>query len=104
MVTLWFGGKVDATCLSSIAIPVITYTIEVLTGNEPGAGTEAQPHIQVFGSRGDTGQRLLYKELTGKKKPFEQGSTGIFEIKAVDLDEIEKITVGHDGHGKGRQQ
>lgn len=72
------------------------------TGREPGAGTKAQPYIHLTGSRGDTGRRLLFKDLTGSKRPFEAGHMAVFELQAVDLDNIEKIMLGHDGHGKGK--
>ena len=74
--------------------------MEVFTGNEPGADCEANIYLQLFGSRGDAGKRQLYHSKTNKVK-FQQGQKDEFDIEAVDLGELEKVLVRHDGHGKG---
>ena len=80
---------------------MLTYTIEVITGDEPEAETEANVWIKLIGSRGDSGKRILYKSDNEKK--FQQGQKDIFKIEAVSLDDIEKIDIGHDNTEKGIQ-
>lgn len=82
-------------------LPVVVYTVEVYTGSVPGADTDAQPYIQLNGSRGDSGQRLLFKELQGHSKPFEQSQMDVYEVEAVSLDDIQSVLLGHKAHGKG---
>ena len=79
---------------------VIKYRVEVYTASEPGADTEAELFIQLFGSRGDSGKRVLFNCLNNKT-PFQGGQMDLFEIEAVELQEIEKVVVGHEEKGKG---
>ncbi|XP_074641254.1 lipoxygenase homology domain-containing protein 1-like [Tubulanus polymorphus] len=76
------------------------YYVEVFTGDLEFAGSESNAHLQIFGERGDTGKRLLKKSLNTEKK-FEKSQTDAFTIAAVDLRELTKIIVGHDGRGEG---
>lgn len=51
---------------------VLDYRVEVYTGDESGAGTDANVYLQICGQRGDTGKRkLLVSETEGDK--FESG-------------------------------
>ena len=79
---------------------VIKYTIEVYTANEPGADTEAELFVQLFGSHGDSGKRVLYNCLNNKN-PFQEGQMDVFKVEAVELQEIEKVVMGHEEKGKG---
>ncbi len=75
--------------------------MEVHTGSEPGSDTEAQLSVQLFGSHGDSGKRVLYN-CTNNKTPFQElGQIDTFEIEAVELQELEKIVIGHEEKGKG---
>ena len=80
---------------------VIKYRVEVYTANEPGADTEAELFLQLFGSHGDSGKRVLYNCLNNKKNQFQEGQMDLFEIEAVELQEIEKVIMGHEEKGKG---
>ena len=40
-------------------LPLITYKVEVLTGDRRGAGTDAYVSITIYGDKGDTGKRVL---------------------------------------------
>ena len=51
------------------------YTVNVYTGNEKGAGTDANVFLTIFGDRGDTGERKLHKSETHRDK-FEKGQVG----------------------------
>lgn len=84
-------------CLLLTILIVVKYKVEVKTGDIRGAGTDANVFLQLFGEHGDTGERKL--ESSGNN--FERGCTNTFGIEAVDLGEISKARVGHDGSGFG---
>jgi len=51
---------------------VLTYRVEVCTGNLPDAGTDAKVHLMLVGQRGDTGYRQMLKPLSTKSsRPFQ---------------------------------
>ena len=78
-------------------LPVMKYKVQVKTGDIRGAGTDANVFLQLFGEHSDTGEQKL--ESSGNN--FERGHTDTFGIEAVDLGEITKARVGHDGSGFG---
>lgn len=45
------------------------YKVTVFTGDKPGAGTDANVYITMFGEFGDSGE----KKLTSRKNNFERG-------------------------------
>jgi hypothetical protein len=62
---------------------VIRYHVEVYTANEPGADTDANVYLTLFGGLGDTGKRLL--QDSNKPDKFQQGQAGVirqFYIRA----------------------
>jgi len=65
---------------------VLTYQIEIHTGNLPDAGTDANVHLMLIGEQGDTGYRQLLKPLSADlSRPFQRGqvSTTLCELKAI---------------------
>jgi len=53
---------------------VLTYRVEVYTGNLLDAGTDAKVHLMLIGERGDTGFRQLLKPLSSDmSRPFQPG-------------------------------
>ncbi|XP_006819004.1 lipoxygenase homology domain-containing protein 1-like, partial [Saccoglossus kowalevskii] len=82
-------------------LPVLKYHIEVNTGTEENADTEATCYMCIYGERGDTGNRVLYKSLNNEIK-FQKGQKDIFEIEAVHLGELKKVVVGHHGKEPGQ--
>lgn len=72
------------------------------TGSEPGSDTEAALWIHLFGTRGDSGKRTLYKAKNNDTK-FQEGQVDIFVVEAVSLDEVNKVIIGHDAKGKGEK-
>ena len=82
------------------SIALVVYTVEVYTGNEEGAETDAEIFTHLYGSRGDTGRRILYHSLNNDVK-FRRGEMDMFQIEAVCLDDIEKMVVGHSEEGEG---
>jgi hypothetical protein len=76
---------------------VVKYKVSVHTGDKRGAGTDANVFIILHGETGDTGKR----KLEGAGNNFERGRIDTFGIEAIDIGELTKITIGHDGSGFG---
>mgnify|MGYP000392153796 CR=1 FL=1 len=53
-------------------ISVFTYELEIYTGEQFKAGTDANVSVQLYGERGDTGLRRLMDSKTNSNK-FEGG-------------------------------
>lgn len=65
-----------------------TYNVYVKTGDESGAGTDANVHIKIFGSKNDTGElKLRTTENTSNK--FERGRTDHFKLEASDIGKVQ---------------
>ena len=71
------------------------------TGDGPGAGTEAEVSALLVGARGDTGRRRLLAPSPSNPASFQAGQLDVFYVEAVDLSGVEKVIIGHNGHGKG---
>lgn len=74
----------------------VKYEVIVTTGYEPGAGTDANVFVTIFGSNGDTGKRELKQKM---RNLFERGSTDHFFLETLDLGELRKVRVEHDSSG-----
>ena len=48
-------------------VVVLPYMVEVYTGSEPGSETEANVYLQLIGSRGDSGKRVLFNTISDLK-------------------------------------
>ena len=57
-------------------------------------------HIVLFGAKDDTGV-LNLRESQSFRNKFERGHTDIFPIEALDIGDIKKVRIGHDGSGLG---
>lgn len=79
-----------------------TYEVNIYTGNNWGAETDASLFINIFGAVGDTGKRLLYHSKNNSQK-FQRGQKDLFEIESVSLESLTHVEIGHDrkGHGAG---
>ncbi|KAG5195720.1 hypothetical protein JEQ12_012015 [Ovis aries] len=84
-----FASKVQSL------VPV-KYEVIVTTGYEPGAGTDANVFVTIFGSNGDTGKRELKQKM---RNLFERGSTDRFFLETLELGELRKVRLEHDGSG-----
>ena len=62
-------------CVCPTAHPVVLYSVQIFTGNVPGAGTDAKVYITIYGDLGDTGERYLGKSENRTNK-FERGTVG----------------------------
>ncbi|XP_039698362.1 lipoxygenase homology domain-containing protein 1 isoform X1 [Pteropus medius] len=76
-------------------LDIVLYSVQIFTGNVPGAGTDAKVYITIYGDLGDTGERYLGKSENRTNK-FERGTADTFIIEAADLGVIYKIKLRHD--------
>ncbi|XP_061603543.1 lipoxygenase homology domain-containing protein 1 [Phyllopteryx taeniolatus] len=74
----------------------VKYELIVITGDEKGAGTDANVSVTVFGSNGDSGRRRLRQKF---RNLFERGQTDRFLLEMLDMGELQKMRVEHDNSG-----
>ncbi|KAG7241182.1 hypothetical protein INR49_025925, partial [Caranx melampygus] len=74
----------------------VKYEIIVITGDEKGAGTDANVFITVYGSNGDSGRRQLRQKF---RNLFEREQTDRFLVEMLDMGELQKVRVEHDNSG-----
>ena len=79
------------------SLPIVDYHIRVITGDRNGAGTNANVFIEVFGANGNSGVH----KLDNARDNFERNKSEVFQISYVDLGDIQRIRIGHDGKGWG---
>jgi hypothetical protein len=72
-----------------------TYRITVVTGSVPDAGTDADVYITLFGTNGNSGERLL----DNADDNFERGQTDVFSIEMRDIGKIRQVRIRHDNSG-----
>ncbi|CAH1787210.1 unnamed protein product [Owenia fusiformis] len=75
--------------------PMVPYEVTVHTGDESGAGTDAQIFIKVFGANGNTDDIMLEK----KSERFERAKADLIKLELDDIAPLKKLRVGHDGKG-----
>lgn len=80
--------------------PVSDYQVRIKTGNLKNAGTDSNIYLQVFGDKGDTGVIEL-KQICDTKDKFQRGMNTKINLQTVDVGNLEKIRIGHDGRGLG---
>ncbi|KAH3767689.1 hypothetical protein Pelo_458 [Pelomyxa schiedti] len=71
------------------------YRVTVKTGDRRGAGTDANVYINVFGEKGESGNKKLDKP----GNCFERNKTDEFGFECQDLGHLQRCVVGHDGKG-----
>ncbi|XP_030598877.1 lipoxygenase homology domain-containing protein 1 [Archocentrus centrarchus] len=71
----------------------VKYEIIVITGDEKGAGTDANVFITLYGTNGDSGCRQLRQKF---RNLFERGRTDRFSVEMLDMGELQKVQVEHD--------
>ncbi|XP_050949579.1 lipoxygenase homology domain-containing protein 1 isoform X3 [Labeo rohita] len=74
----------------------VKYELIVITGDEKGAGTDANVFITIFGTNGDSGRRQLTKKF---QNLFERGQTNRFILELLDLGDMLRMHVEHDNSG-----
>ncbi|XP_061674583.1 lipoxygenase homology domain-containing protein 1-like [Syngnathoides biaculeatus] len=73
---------------------VNTYEVCVLTAGAPGAGSDADAFINIYGEYGDTGER--YPGNSDNLNKLERGEEDVFIVTAVDLGPLKKLRIRHD--------
>uniref|UniRef100_A0A3Q2QDK8 Lipoxygenase homology PLAT domains 1 n=1 Tax=Fundulus heteroclitus TaxID=8078 RepID=A0A3Q2QDK8_FUNHE len=74
----------------------VKYEIIIITGDEKGAGTDANVFITIYGSNGDSGSRQLRQRL---RNLFERGRTDRFVVEMLDMGDLQRVRVEHDNSG-----
>uniref|UniRef100_A0A8C9PQE2 Oxygen-regulated protein 1 n=1 Tax=Spermophilus dauricus TaxID=99837 RepID=A0A8C9PQE2_SPEDA len=82
-----------------LLLSVTKYEVFVATGELWNAGTVANVYISIYGEKGDTGSRQLFRSKNSCK--FLRGQTDAFFLEAVHLGDLYKIVIGHNGLGPG---
>jgi hypothetical protein len=78
----------------------VDYNVTIVTGDIKEAGTDGHAFLILFGEHADTGKIELKKSKEHRDK-FQRGQTDSFTFNAVDVGDITKLRVGHDGHREG---
>jgi hypothetical protein len=68
----------------------VSYTLCVVTGTVRGAGTDANVFVKLSGDQGET-DAITLQSVKGS---FESGKTDTFTIKAKEVGNIQKLTIG----------
>uniref|UniRef100_A0A3Q4HDX9 Lipoxygenase homology PLAT domains 1b n=1 Tax=Neolamprologus brichardi TaxID=32507 RepID=A0A3Q4HDX9_NEOBR len=72
----------------------VKYEIIVITGDVKAGGTDANVFITMYGVNGDSGKRHLRQKF---RNLFERGRTDRFVLEMLDLGELLRVKVEHDG-------
>ncbi|XP_073475133.1 lipoxygenase homology domain-containing protein 1 [Aquarana catesbeiana] len=75
---------------------LIPYHITITTGQERDGGTEARAYIIIMGPQKIRTDRL-WLDLPKGKKSFAPGSVEKFSVVGLDVGEIKRMELGHDG-------
>ncbi|XP_030048769.1 lipoxygenase homology domain-containing protein 1 [Microcaecilia unicolor] len=75
---------------------MIPYHINITTGQEKDGGTESRVYIIIMGLQKVQTARL-WLDLPKEKKGFAPGSVEKFSVVGLDVGEIKKMEMGHDG-------
>ncbi|XP_071394579.1 lipoxygenase homology domain-containing protein 1 [Centroberyx affinis] len=81
-------------------LPLIKYRVTVCTGSISGSGTDASVFLNLIGDLGDTGDRQLVNCKNNVNK-FEKANMDEFIIEAVNIGQVRRVRIGHDGRGGG---
>ncbi|XP_068166911.1 lipoxygenase homology domain-containing protein 1 [Antennarius striatus] len=81
-------------------LPLIKYRVTICTGTVGGSGTDASVFLNLIGDQGDTGDRWLVNCKNNVNK-FEKGNLDEFIIEAVNIGQIRRVRIGHNGKGGG---
>ncbi|XP_057675206.1 lipoxygenase homology domain-containing protein 1-like isoform X2 [Corythoichthys intestinalis] len=94
--TLECTKAIESFASKARSLVPVKYEIIVITGDEKGAGTDANVSVTIFGSNGDSGQRRLRQKF---RNLFEREQTDRFLLEMLDMGELQKVRVEHDNSG-----
>ncbi|XP_046497511.1 oxygen-regulated protein 1 isoform X11 [Equus quagga] len=80
--------------------PLVRYHVDVHTGQLKQAETESEVSLCLFGERGDSGLRLLYKSNMPVK--FQRGQIDTFQVEAVSLGKLQKVLLRCEASDKSQ--
>ncbi|XP_078530890.1 lipoxygenase homology domain-containing protein 1 isoform X2 [Lissotriton helveticus] len=86
-------GKLDESAADGSMIP---YHITITTGLDRDGGTESRAYVIIMGTQKIQTARL-WLDLPPGKKGFAPGSVEKFTVAGLDVGEIKKMEMGHDG-------
>jgi hypothetical protein len=75
--------------------------VVVRTSDLPGAGTDAEPWLELIGSNGKCSGRRVPRGSAADpfSSSFSRGAVDRFDLVCGDLGELTECVVGHDGRG-----
>ncbi|XP_036363166.1 lipoxygenase homology domain-containing protein 1-like isoform X1 [Octopus sinensis] len=77
---------------------MVTYEIQVYTGDVKHAGTDANVYLNIFGENGETGRQPLKQRF---RDLFERNQKDTFFIKCLELGKLRSLFIEHDSSGFG---
>ena len=75
---------------------MVCYTVRIRTGDVRGAGTDANVSIIIYGDLG-VSERQPLSDV--RRTSFERGQTDVFEVEDLDIGNLTKLRLEHDGSG-----
>ncbi|XP_010779871.1 lipoxygenase homology domain-containing protein 1-like [Notothenia coriiceps] len=76
------------------------YEVVIITGDERGAGTDANVFVTLFGDYGITPKVHLASNTEKRSRTaFERGKTDVFRIRTHNVGSLKKIRIEHDNTG-----
>ncbi|XP_021565300.1 lipoxygenase homology domain-containing protein 1-like [Carlito syrichta] len=69
--------------------PLVRYQVDVYTGQLKQADTESEVSLCLYGERGDSGLRRLYRSNMPVR--FQKGQIDTFQVEAVSLGKLQKV-------------
>ncbi|XP_062409544.1 lipoxygenase homology domain-containing protein 1-like [Sardina pilchardus] len=95
-VTFECSKIVESFASKARSLRPVRYEIIVVTGDEKGAGTDANVFITLFGTNGDSGRRALRQRL---RNLFERDRTERFTLEMLDMGDLTHVIMEHDSKG-----
>uniref|UniRef100_A0A8C3XGD8 Lipoxygenase homology domains 1 n=1 Tax=Cyanoderma ruficeps TaxID=181631 RepID=A0A8C3XGD8_9PASS len=92
----WPSASTGALVGKSLFVAVIPYHITITTGTEYDSSTDSRVFIIIMGPQKVQTERL-WLDLPEGKDEFADGSVEKFSVWGLDVGEIKKVEVGHDG-------
>nr|XP_023838831.1 lipoxygenase homology domain-containing protein 1-like [Salvelinus alpinus] len=92
-VTIECTKAIESFASKARSLVPVKYEIILITGDEKGAGTDANVFITIYGSNGDSGRRSLRQKF---RNLFERGQTDRFLLEMLDMGELLRVCVEHD--------
>lgn len=91
-VTIECTKAIESFASKARSLVPVKYEIILITGDEKGAGTDANVFITIYGSNGDSGRRSLRQKF---RNLFERGQTDRFLLELLD-----SVPAGRHQHGQ----